>query len=204
MSFTKLAYDDDTYITSLNESIGPGMYNLQRPRVCEQECTFYPPGVILDRFNDGMCEKELIDVDSELLGINRRGSRCPARKYMPSEQPFCKAKQSTKECTFLAAEPTLISNPKATNKETTMNRWQWLCKNPQEKALIPFDWNIDNRLLVKINHRPCIKQPMDQSALLPPKCNEYVRYDWSSKYANMKSLHIPSTQLAYCENIPKL
>lgn len=204
MSYTRLNFDDDAYVTKLNETISPGAYMIATPRVdCSSDCTFYAPGVNLDQFNDGMCEKELIDVDSELLGITRKSSRCPARKYLPSKDPFCKAKTLTKDCTFLAPEPTLISNPKATNKETTVNRWEWHCKNPQEKALIPFDWNVSNRLLVKMAHRPCRPNPLDQSAALPPKCNDFIRYDWASKF-NKPANMLPGGALGSCQNIPKL
>lgn len=204
MSFTRLPYDNDSYVTNLNETIGPGAYMIETPRLaCGSDCSFYAPGVNLNKFDDGMCEKELIDLDSELLGLTRKNSQCPAKKYLPGEQPFCKAKRLTKDCTHLAAEPTLISNPKATNKETTVNRWQWMCKNAQEKALMPFDWNISNRILTKMNHRPCAPKPLDQSAALPPKCNEFVRYDWASKYQK-PAANLPGAALAPCEYYPKL
>ena len=203
MSYSRLPYDNDTYVTTLNQSIGPGSYMIETPRVDCNDCSYYAPGVNLNKFNDGMCEKELIDVDSELLGISRKDSRCPAKKYLPGETPFCNNKKSTKDCTFLSAEPTLMSNPKATNKETTVNRWQWLCKNPQEKALMPFDWNISNRLIVKTVHRPCIPSPLDQSLAMPPSCNKFIKYDWSSKYDQSANM-IPGNALGYCQNIPKL
>ena len=47
------------------------------------------------------------------------------------------------------------------------NRWEWLCLDPQEKVLIPFDHNINNRIIVKDNHRPIIPKPLDQSLALP-------------------------------------
>ena len=146
MSFSRLPYDNDSYATTLNQSIDVGLYAIATPRVDCDECTYYAGGgTNLNMFNDGMCEKALIDVDSEMLGITRKNSHCPARKYLPTEEPFCKNKRLTKECTFLTPEPTLISNPKSTNKETTLNRWAWLCKNEQKHALMPFDWNISNR-----------------------------------------------------------
>ncbi len=203
-TFSRLPYDDDTYVTKLNETIGPGQYMIGLPRVnCDNDCSFYAPGVNLDKFDDGMCEKELIDVDSELLGITRKDSKCPARKYLPTDEPFCKNKQLTKDCTFLSPEPTLLSNPKATNKETTINRWQWLCQNPQKKVNIPFDYNINNRLIVKDNHRPCRATPVDQSAALPPQCNQFIKYDWSSKYQQPASM-LPGAALSACQNIPQL
>ena len=203
MSYTRLNFDDDTYITKLNETISPGGYMIETPRLDCDDCSYYAPGVNLDKFNDGMCEQGLIDVDSELMNITRKQSKCPSKKYIPSDQPFCKTKTLTKDCTYMSSEPTLMSNPKATNKETTMNRWQWLCQNPQKKALIPFDWNINNRLVVKDNHRPCAPRPLDQDAALPPACNENIKYDWSSRYTDAsQTMH--GNALGYCENIPNL
>ena len=35
-----------------------------------------------------------------------------------------------------------------------------------------FDFNINNRLIVKDNHRPCVPRPIDQSPALPPPEND--------------------------------
>ena len=43
-----------------------------------------------------------------------------------------------------------------------------MCLDPQERVLIPFDYNINNRLVVKDNHRPCIPKPIDVNQSLPP------------------------------------
>jgi len=203
MSFSRPRYDDCTYKHRLAETISPGEYMTQMPRNCDN-CAYYAPGVILDGKGVALCEKELIDVDSELLGITRKYSQCPADKYLPSKDPFCKVnKDGFRECTDLVPEPTLISNPKCTNKETTVNRWEWLCQNPQQNALVPFDFLINNRLVVKDNHRPHLERPMDQSVALPPECNNHVIYDWASRYTQ-SPVQYPSTQLATCSTIPKL
>jgi hypothetical protein len=205
MSFCKSRYDDNAYKTQLNESIGPGNYMLERLAPCDNTCSFYSGGGIqLSRHGDALCDKELIDVDSELIGITRHLSQCPSDKYLPKKEPFCKVNFSDlKECDFLTSEPTLISNPKCTNKETTINRWEWLCLDPQKNALMPFDWNIDNRQVTKMNHRPLIERPIDQSSALPPPCNNKVKYDWASRYSQ-SPYSMPSLQLASCANIPLL
>jgi hypothetical protein len=40
---------------------------------------------------------------------------------------------------------------------------------PQANVLIPFDYNINNRIVTKDNHRPCIPVPIEQTLPLPPK-----------------------------------
>lgn len=203
MSWSRARYDDPTYKHKLGETIGPGEYMTQTPRNCD-DCVYYAPGVILDRKGAAVCEKALIDVDSELMGISRKYSQCPGNKYLPSSEPFCKPNTNAyKECYDLVPEPTLISNPKCTNKETTVNRWEWLCTDPQKNSLVPFDFLINNRLIVKDAHRPLIEKPINQDVALPPKCNDQVRYDWSSRYTQ-GPMQYPSTMLATCTNIPKL
>ena len=54
-------------------------------------------------------------------------------------------------------------------RELGINRWEWLCLDPQERVLIPFDHNINNRIIVKDNHRPIIPKPLDQTVALPVK-----------------------------------
>lgn len=205
MNFSRLRYDDDTYVHRLKESIGPGDYMISTPHNNCEDCSYYAPGINLSRTGDALCDKSLIDVDSELLNITRKASDCPGKKFLPGE-PFCKPnlENRKKECDFLRPEDTLISNPKCTNHERTINRWEWLCQNPQDKALMNFDYLINNRIIVKDAHRPCIPQPLDQASALPPSCNQNIQYDWSSKYKKNPSNDMPNNQLSYCANIPKL
>ena len=39
---------------------------------------------------------------------------------------------------------------------------------------MPFDTNINNRLVVKDNHRPCIPTPLDVSSSLPKPTNDPI------------------------------
>ena len=73
-----------------------------------------------------------------------------------------------KKC-FVPTEDTRLSDPACNLRGTGFNRWEWLCLNPQEKALVPFDYNISNRIVVKDNHRACIPKPIDQRLPLPAK-----------------------------------
>jgi hypothetical protein len=196
MSFSRLNYDDCTYKHTVRESIGPGDYVLGTPRVDCDGCFFPSPNVIMNHFGGAVCGKDLIDVDSELMGIRRKASNCPSDKFLPTDKPMC-TPQFNKECHELTSEETRMSNPACTLRGTGWNRWEWLCKNPQDKALMPFDFLINNRLVVKDNHRPCVVDPMDQSEGLPPMENNFVRYDWSSRYTK-PFYDVVSPQLATC------
>ena len=75
---------------------------------------------------------------------------------------------------YFTVEDTRLSNPACNLRGTGWNRWEWLCLNPQERVLMPFDHNINNRLVAKDNHRPCIPKPIDVNHSLPQGEDELV------------------------------
>lgn len=201
MSFSRLNYDTCSYKYDLKQSVRVGDYNINTPtQDCQGEC-FYPnPYVRIDKSGGSVCESNLIDVDSELLGLNVKATKCPNNKYIPKQTPFCKLK-NMKDCDFLAAEDTKLSNPPCTLKGTGWNRWEWLCEDPQSFALMPFEREINNRIVVKDNHRPCIPTPLTPNDTLPVcKKDCVIPMDWV-KYENTS---FPIVHWRCCGEIQKL
>ena len=95
-----------------------------------------------------------------------------------------------KDC-FFVAEDTRLSNPPSNLRGTGINRFEWLCKNPQNNIEVPFDYNISNRIVVKDNHRPLIPTPIDQTLSLPKggdlPCQKTMAV--CSNYTNAPSVH---------------
>lgn len=171
MSFNRLNSDSCTYRHNLKQSVGAADYMLNEPNIECQTCFKADPNLRMSnkaRRSTGvsLCDGLLIDVDSELKNINKAATNCPTEKYIPGKK-FCNLKHF-KDCqTTIPVENTYISNPGSTLRGTGWNRFEWLCKNPQENALVPFDFNINNRIIVKDNHRPCVPEPIDQTFGLP-------------------------------------
>jgi hypothetical protein len=166
MSFSRLPYDTCAYKHSLYESIGAGEYMLDNNNVCSP-CFVPSPTVNLQRFGASLCDKRLIDVDSELLGLNVRQSKCPEQNYIPGAKSVCDKYTHLKECNDLDTEPTRLSNPPCTLRSRGWNRWEDLCQNPQDNALMRFEHNISNRLVVKDTFRPLVPKPLDSTLALP-------------------------------------
>jgi hypothetical protein len=193
MSFSKNIYDKESYKQSINQSVGPGIYRMATPPISCKPCYPYPPTVRLQRQGDSVLKNTLlIDVDSELSGITRKLSKNITQQYLPScpdsvcesgevcgqgvvgtcsgGKPGERATDSNllhmPDC-FVPAEDTRLTNPPCNLRGTGWNRWESLCKNPQERVEMPFDWNINNRIVVKDNHRPCIPNPIDPTSALP-------------------------------------
>lgn len=206
MSFTKLSYDTCAYSTSLKESVGVGNYMLNTPETnCDNNCFFQSPYVRLDKQNVATCKnKELIDVDSELLGLNIKSTKCPKEKEF--DPAYCE-NNKLKDCDniFLSPEDTKISNPPCTLRGTGWNRWEWLCTNPQNKAIMPFETGIQNRIIVKDNHRPCIPHLKQHDKVMPMlygdnKC--YTDNEVETMYNKKES--IPFIHWRSCDEIRKL
>ena len=172
MSFERLSSDSCSYEQKLRESIGPGAYQLGTPA---NDCTPCARDVPTDpyiryqSFGPGICPPgSSIDTNSDLIGITRKASKCAADQYLPSSKPVgnvC-APKGQLDCRP-GTEPTRLSNPPCTIKETGYNRWEDLCWNPQDRAIIPFEWNTSYRMVAKDNHTPCIPNPIDQSIFFP-------------------------------------
>jgi hypothetical protein len=188
MSFTRPRQDTCSYRHELSQTIGPGEYQLAKPYPCNP-CFVNDPHIRMQRFGASLSKNtSLIDIDSEMIGINRKFSKCPELNYIPTcvtnqyggANPGgyisksngavnidCNVVHFPEVNCFEPVEDTRLSNPPSTLRGTGVNRWEWLCRNPQERIHMPFDNNINNRLVVKDNHRPCIPNPLDQTLALP-------------------------------------
>lgn len=170
-ALTGLHYDVNEYDFSLRESLGPGEYAIGAPEPHCQPC--FQTDARRQNGTTGGSEcstRSLVDVSSDLLGITRRATNCPTGKYAPvaPQGPGCTLRDYRDCPSIRPVEDTRLSNPPCTLRGTGWNRWEWLCQNPQERVLLPFDALVANRIVVKDNHRPLVPTPLDQTAALPP------------------------------------
>ena len=181
MSFNRLEYDTCAYEQELNQSTGTGRYVLNVPSVSNCEpCYASDPRYGQVQQGSSTVGKSIyknVDVESDLLGQTRLASRCQTQNFMPS----CEAPELShyKDCP-LVSEETRTTNPPCNLRGTGWNRWEWLCKNPQDRVAIPFDYQVSTRIVFKDNHRPCIPNPFDQYSAWPqptdqPICENIVR-----------------------------
>ena len=181
MSFNRLDYDTCSYKQEISESIGPGEYQLNTPFISCEDCYNRDPQIILQRSGNSVAKQmSMIDVDSELININRKLSNCSNDSFVPKFNKTGEIDNSIelvnfKNCDMPPTENTLLSNPPCNLKGTGWNRWEWLCQDPQDKVEMPFDYNISNRLVFKDNHRPVVPNLIDQSVFLPESNDEPIK-----------------------------
>ena len=202
-----LRYDANTYKFDLRQSLGPGAYLLGTPMPHCTPCFANDP-----RWNNGTSggsecvDRPLIDVDSDLIGITRRATNDPTCKYLPTAP--CKL-SSVPECraAALPVEDTRLNNPPCTLRGTGWNRWEWLCANPQERALVPFDTRIDTSIVVKDNHRPLLPKPIDQTLAMPPAKGAPAQHgapEWKPRCEPEYLSPIPNVHWRTCSEMDRI
>ena len=165
--------DECSYEEQLMRSMGPGLYTLNTYgndcKPCAQDIS-PDPYFRYQKYGSKTCPPGTTTNDeSELRGLNYKNSNCSTNKYQPGSYSAsgCKIYGKSENCGNFT-EDTRLSNNACNLRGTGWNRWEWHCIDPQDRVLIPFDYNINNRLVVKDNHRPCIPTPVDVNMSLPP------------------------------------
>ena len=156
--------EDDVRVTT-----GPGRYILEAPNsYCN--ASFVPePTTRQQKWGASQVQTYTkTDVESDLWNINRTTTKAVCGQYDPNDNRMNTAdKKNIKEASFPQTH-TRLNDPPCTLRGTGWNRWQWLCQNPQEGVMVPFDWFIPGRILHKDAHRPCIPSPLNPNPVLPP------------------------------------
>lgn len=163
-------YDGCKTGDDLRVSTGPGRYQLNAPPQYCNACFAPEPTVRQQKWgatlNNGYIKT---DVESDLLNLNRPTTKMTCNQYDPTKNAMNTTQSSSepvKECSFPQTHTRLV-DPPCTGRATGWNRWEWLCDNPQETVMIPFDNQVTTRLQKRDQFRPCIPKPISDDALLP-------------------------------------
>lgn len=104
MSFTKLSYDDCSYKANLSTNVSALSYTLDPVRYYRCNPCMMGVGVVGGN-SVSIANGNLVDLESNLFGIDREASKCSSLKYLPQiEQasgadfyrPVCTNKVDTK------------------------------------------------------------------------------------------------------------
>jgi len=191
MSFNRLKYDRCETSEYNKITTGPGNYHIKTPiqtNLCLNDNPWVQNqkmGVSLNSHVDWRFYSGPVDVESDLLNLNRPSSNCPSNKYNPScdtnacttgeicgqgVSQSCKGTRtnwnrpgdnnlvSFPRCHF-PVDDTRLNNPASNLRGTGWNRFDPLFIDPQKKVFFPGLQNIDTRTLMKDNHRPKLARP---------------------------------------------
>lgn len=197
---TRINNDSCSYAEKLKRTTGPGMYILNTP-YNDCDCRVIPddPSIRFQAYGPNTCTmRAAVDDSSELLGLNYKRTKCNNSQYVPGSYTLkggCTVKEADNPRQCMAPrEDTRISNPPSTLKGTGINRWEWLCYDPQERAIEEFDRiPVNYRMVAKDNHVPIIDTPQDQNIFFPNS---------TSGVANMAQWQKGSPTDAYAPGYP--
>lgn len=175
-ALSSLRNDPTAYKADINSSVGPGQYVLSPVIPHCGACLNVDPRVVAQRAGDSICQSQsIVDTESDLKNLSRRATRAPGGLYRGdgSDPIVCGkggggATLSFPICDGIPTVDTRLVNPPCTLRGTGINRFEWLCRDPQERALMPFDAYIDTSIVTKDNHKPFIARPVDPTLALPP------------------------------------
>lgn len=167
-SWNRRLYDGCKSTDDLRVTTGPGRYQLGAP---PQYCnaTYAPEPTIRQQKWGATMNNSYIktDVESDLFNINRPTTKTVCHQYNPAANKVDAAGvQPVKEESFPQTFSRLV-DPPCNLRSSGWNRWEWLCQNPQEGVMMPFDNMVTTRLQQKDQFRPCIPQPKQQETVMP-------------------------------------
>ena len=167
-AWTRRLYDGCKTSDDLRLTTGPGRYALDEPPQACNACFAPEPTVHMQRWGAPLNSRYIkTDVESDLWNINRPTTKSVCNQYNPTANKFNgTATAQAKECEFPQTHSRLV-DPPCTLRSSGWNRFEWLCQNPQEGIMLPFDNLVTTRLAAKDSFRPCIPKPINSAAVLP-------------------------------------
>jgi hypothetical protein len=147
-AMTRYRHDLNKMIENNEISTGPGRYVLGVPNRYGN-ATFVPtPSVLNQKWGAAHdMSSTKTDVESDLRNIGRPGTRVACGQYTPAEGA-ARRLTAMPETDFPHTFERLV-DPPCTLRGSGWNRWEWLCQNPQDNVMIPFEHQITGRRAAK-------------------------------------------------------
>ena len=135
-------------------STGPGLYMLNTAYQNNEIIFPFSPTTALQKSGVSRIEGvPLVEIDSELMGLNRIQSKDPEMKYKPKQTNF---KYNHLKDGFFEIEHTKLTNPTLDLKGMTKNRFDTLHVDPVKFSIEPFNRLGENTYLDTIdNYQEC-------------------------------------------------
>ena len=164
-SMTRYRHDTSKMVENNEISTGPGRWALEAPNVYGN--AVFVPDVTIRMQKWGASHdmrSTKTDVESDLRNLGRPTVRSVCGQYEPGQGD--RILTSMPEADFPQTHARLF-DPPCTLRSTGINRWEWLCQNPQENVMIPFEWAIDSRHAAKDDFDMVTCGPRSRDPSLP-------------------------------------
>lgn len=148
MAFTRFKYDDCRTKKSLQQATDPGRWILNVPGNGDKPCYMEDPQIIPQKWGANL-RTNTINLESDLLGVNRHSSRdCLGKdEYQKFNVPNQVIQYPS--CNQLTTEQSRATNPAWWYRDLEQTDWQYPPLNPQVNTCVPFESNLNTRILEK-------------------------------------------------------
>jgi hypothetical protein len=158
MSFTRFN-DDPCRIKKQNqEATGPGRYMLNKPGWGDKPCFMDDTYIRMQEWGANL-RTDSINLESDLMGLSRSLTKdCEKNNYKTAEVKSQKINYPT--CNPFT-EQSRVTNPAWWYRDLEQVDWYILPLNPQENTCIPFQNNLNTRILEKdyfVATAPCVSK----------------------------------------------
>jgi hypothetical protein len=139
-------YSSDLCKMSENNEIstGPGRYVLGVPNNYGNAAYVPNPTVLNQRWGAAHdMSSTKTDVESDLRNIGRPSTRVIGGQYTPADGAARKLTPMP-EVDFPHTYERLV-DPPCTLRGSGVNRWEWLCQNPQANVMMPFEYQVNTQ-----------------------------------------------------------
>ena len=154
MSFTRFNYDPCRTKKLLEESTGPGRYMLNKPGWGDKPCFFSDPQIRMQEWGTNLRSVPggaPIDINSDLLGITRPLSKDCSQKEFPFAGVVFSMKNEYPTCGKEFTSQSRATHPAFLYRDLEQSNRYPLFLNPQENVCMPFQNNLNTRILEKNN-----------------------------------------------------
>jgi hypothetical protein len=157
MAFTRFHDDPCRIKKQLQEATGAGRYILNKPGWGDKPCFMSDPQIRMQQWG-GNLRTNALDLESDLMGLTRPLTHdCDKNNFQ--KQSVSSEKMVYPECNPLTDE-SRVTNPAWWYRDLEQNHRYILPLNPQENTCIPFQNNLNTRILEKdyfVAEAPCIE-----------------------------------------------
>jgi hypothetical protein len=142
-SMTRYKHDVSKMVENNEITTGPGRYALGVPNHYGNAVYAPNPTVRMQKWGASHdMSSTKTDVESDLWNIGRPSTRTVCGQYQPEDG--ARRLTAMPEGDFPQTAARLV-DPPCTLRGSGWNRWEWLCENPQENVMTPFEHLVDSR-----------------------------------------------------------
>ena len=166
-AMTRYRHDVSKMIENTEISTGPGRWALGVPNSYGNAAFVPDVTTINQRWGAShIMTSTKTDVESDLKNLGRPSVRTTCGQYQPEEgAELAAGLVAMPEVAFPQTASHLV-DPPCTLRGTGINRWQWLCEDPQENVMVPFEHLVDTRHSSKdAVYHALLNKPLEQSQI---------------------------------------